>query len=134
MHPNDHVNRGQSSNDVIPTVISIADRILLDPLARSWRMLHESLDRKARELKDVLKIGRTHLQDAVPMTLGQELSGYARQMEKARGLVLRCAPSLEELAIGGTAIGTGINTHPEFRAARNCAQSPRRPVFPSGRR
>jgi fumarate hydratase class II len=114
VHPNDHVNRGQSSNDVIPTVISIADRLLLDPLALSMERLHQSLERKARELKDVLKIGRTHLQDAVPMTLGQEFSGYARQVEKMRGLVLRCAPALEELALGGTAIGTGINTHPEF--------------------
>ena len=114
VHPNDHVNRGQSSNDVIPTVISLADRLLLDALACSMEKLHRSLDRKAHELSDVLKIGRTHLQDAVPMTLGQELSGYARQVEKARALVLRCAPTLEELALGGTAIGTGINTHPDF--------------------
>ncbi len=114
VHPNDQVNRGQSSNDVIPTVISIADRLLLDPLARSMEKLHKSLERKAAELSGVLKIGRTHLQDAVPMTLGQELSGYARQVEKARALALRCAPALEELALGGTAVGTGINTHPDF--------------------
>ena len=114
VHPNDHVNRGQSSNDVIPTVISISNRLLLDPLAHSMEKLHGSLERKAHEMKDVLKIGRTHLQDAVPMTLGQELSGYARQVQKARAFILRCAPSLEELALGGTAIGTGINTHPEF--------------------
>ena len=114
VHPNDHVNRGQSSNDVIPTVISLADRLELDRLAASIGRLHESLSAKAKELDGVLKIGRTHLQDAVPMTLGQELSGYARQVEKAKERVLRCAPALEELAIGGTAIGTGINTHPEF--------------------
>jgi fumarate hydratase, class II len=114
VHPNDHVNRGQSSNDVIPTVISIANRLLLGPLAHAMEKLHLSLERKSLETMDVLKIGRTHLQDAVPMTLGQELSGYARQVEKARALVLRCAPALEELALGGTAIGTGINTHPEF--------------------
>jgi fumarate hydratase, class II len=116
VHPNDQVNRGQSSNDVIPTVISIADRIELDTLAASLGTLHASLARKAEEFKDVLKIGRTHLQDAVPMTLGQEFSGYARQVEKLRALLLRCSPSLEELAIGGTAIGTGLNTHPKFAA------------------
>jgi fumarate hydratase class II len=114
VHPNDHVNRGQSSNDVIPTVISIADRLQLDGLSQALETLHASLSRKARELEAVLKIGRTHLQDAVPMTLGQEFSGYARQVQKARELLLRCAPGLEELAIGGTAIGTGINTHPDF--------------------
>jgi fumarate hydratase, class II len=114
VHPNDHVNRGQSSNDVIPTVISIADRLQLDGLSAALETLHASLDGKAKELDAVLKIGRTHLQDAVPMTLGQEFSGYARQVQKARELLLRCAPSLEELAIGGTAIGTGINTHPAF--------------------
>jgi len=116
VHPNDHVNRGQSSNDVIPTVISIADRLLLDGLAAALEDLHASLARKAAELSGVLKIGRTHLQDAVPMTLGQEFSGYARQIELAREQLLRCVPSLEELAIGGTAIGTGINTHPDFAA------------------
>jgi fumarate hydratase class II len=114
VHPNDHVNRGQSSNDVIPTVISLADRLELDRLAAALLRLHESLAAKSREFDAVLKIGRTHLQDAVPMTLGQEFSGYARQVEKARERVLRCAPGLEELAIGGTAIGTGINTHPHF--------------------
>jgi fumarate hydratase class II len=114
VHPNDHVNRGQSSNDVIPTVISIADRIQLTGLSAALDTLTRSLARKAAEFADVLKIGRTHLQDAVPMTLGQEFSGYARQVERAGQLLLQCAPALEELAIGGTAIGTGINTHPEF--------------------
>jgi len=108
------VNRGQSSNDVIPTVINIADRIQLDGCASALDGLRQSLARKAAEFAKVLKIGRTHLQDAVPMTLGQEFSGYARQVEKARELLMRCAPGLEELAIGGTAIGTGINTHPDF--------------------
>lgn len=120
VHPNDHVNRGQSSNDVIPTVINIADRIQLDGCASALDGLHKSFSRKAAEFDKVLKIGRTHLQDAVPMTLGQEFSGYARQVEKAREHLLRCAPGLEELAIGGTAIGTGINTHPDF-ARRVCA-------------
>jgi fumarate hydratase, class II len=114
VHPNDHVNRGQSSNDVIPTVINIANRIQLDSLAAALLLLKESLSRKAEEFRRVLKIGRTHLQDAVPMTLGQEFSGYARQVEKAREGLLGCALRLQELAIGGTAVGTGINTHPDF--------------------
>ena len=114
VHPNDHVNRGQSSNDVIPTVISMADREEAALTAVALGRLQESLERKAREFGDVLKIGRTHLQDAVPMTLGQEISGYARQIEKGREVLERCFPSLEELAIGGTAIGTGLNAHPQF--------------------
>ncbi len=114
VHPNDHVNRGQSSNDVIPTVISFADRLLLDGLTAAMTSLQRSLERKSVELEGVLKIGRTHLQDAVPMSLGQEFSGYARQVEKVRELAQRCAPGLEELALGGTALGTGINTHPDF--------------------
>jgi fumarate hydratase class II len=114
VHPNDHVNRGQSSNDVIPTAIAVADRQLLEPLLAALGRLHGSLDRKAREMAQVLKIGRTHLQDAVPMTLGQEISGWARQVEKAREALVRCRPDLEELAIGGTAVGTGLNAHPGF--------------------
>jgi fumarate hydratase, class II len=114
VHPNDHVNRGQSSNDVIPTVISMADREEAAEAARALRTLQEILELKSREFSDVLKIGRTHLQDAVPMTLGQEFSGYARQVEKGRELLERCFPGLEELAIGGTAIGTGLNAHPDF--------------------
>jgi fumarate hydratase class II len=114
VHPNDHVNRGQSSNDVIPTVISMADREEAGEAALALGLLQESLERKAREFASVVKIGRTHLQDAVPMTLGQEFSGYARQIEKGRQLLERCFPDLEELAIGGTAIGTGLNAHPDF--------------------
>jgi fumarate hydratase class II len=116
VHPNDHVNRGQSSNDVIPTAISMADREEAGETARALGLLQESLERKTREFASVLKIGRTHLQDAVPMTLGQEFSGYARQVEKGRELLERCFPGLEELAIGGTAIGTGLNAHPDFAA------------------
>jgi fumarate hydratase class II len=129
VHPNDHVNRGQSSNDVIPTVIHMSDRLTLDRLAEALAKLHGSLGRKAAEFQDVLKIGRTHLQDAVPMTLGQEFSGYARQIEKGRDFLLRCRPDLEELAIGGTAVGTGINTHPEF-AGRAVAEISRRTSIP----
>ncbi len=114
VHPNDHVNRGQSSNDVIPTAVHVADRMAAEKLATALDGLKESFARKAKDFSGVLKIGRTHLQDAVPMTLGQEFSGYARQAEKARERLQRCYHSLEELAIGGTAVGTGINTHPEF--------------------
>ncbi len=114
VHPNDHVNRSQSSNDAIPTAINIADRLLLDGLAEALGKLGSSLARKAKEFSGILKLGRTHLQDAVPMTLGQEFEGYARQAEKARERVLSCRASLEELPIGGTAVGTGINSHPEF--------------------
>jgi fumarate hydratase class II len=114
VHPNDHVNRGQSSNDVIPTVISMADREEAAVTRDALRVLQESLEHKSREFANVLKIGRTHLQDAVPMTLGQEFSGYARQVEKGRELLERCFPDLEELAIGGTAIGTGLNAHADF--------------------
>ncbi len=124
VHPNDHVNRGQSSNDVIPTVISLANRVRLDGLVEAMGLLQGSLARKASEFAGVLKIGRTHLQDAVPMTLGQEFSGYARQVEKVRELVMRCAAGLEELAIGGTALGTGINTHPEFARRVTAALAP----------
>jgi len=114
VHPNDHVNRCQSSNDVIPTAINMACRAGSADLGAALESLQRSLERKTREFSSILKVGRTHLQDAVPMTLGQEFSGYARQVEKACHLLLRCFPSLEELAIGGTAVGTGINSHPDF--------------------
>jgi fumarate hydratase class II len=115
VHPNDHVNLGQSSNDVFPTAIHVAavDRIQ-NRLLPALRALHEKLAAKARQLDEVVKIGRTHLQDAVPVRLGQELSGYAGQV--AHGLIRaeRASEALAELPIGGTAIGTGINTHAEF--------------------
>jgi fumarate hydratase class II len=114
VHPNDHVNRGQSSNDVIPTAISMADREEAAEVVAALGVLQGNFERKSAQFGGVLKIGRTHLQDAVPMTLGQEFSGYARQIEKGRELLERCFSGLEELAIGGTAIGTGLNTHPDF--------------------
>jgi len=115
VHPNDHVNKGQSSNDVIPSVIHIAALLTLRRrLIPSLEALYRSLSDKASEFAEVLKIGRTHLQDAVPMSLGQEFSGYARQVELAIERVKRVEPALGELALGGTAIGTGLNTHPEF--------------------
>ena len=117
VHPNDHVNRGQSSNDVIPTAIHIAalDGIV-NQLIPALNELHEALLAKAAQFGDVLKIGRTHLQDATPIRLGQEFNGYASQIEHAVQRLWNCEPHLGELALGGTAVGTGINTHPEFAA------------------
>jgi len=117
VHANDHVNMGQSSNDVIPTAIHIAaleqiNRELLPAL----RHLHSALAAKAKEFDGIVKIGRTHLQDATPIRLGQEFSGYARQIELGIARIERSRSSLEELALGGTAVGTGLNAHPEFAA------------------
>ncbi|MBF8259427.1 MAG: Fumarate hydratase class II, partial [Actinobacteria bacterium] len=115
VHPNDHVNRCQSSNDVIPSAIRIAARRQLsDALLPALEVLRDALEAKAREFSDVLKIGRTHLQDAVPMTLGQEFSGYASQVDHGIRRIRATFPDLEELPLGGTAVGTGINAHPEF--------------------
>lgn len=115
VHPNDHVNRGQSSNDVIPTAIHIAalDGIV-NGLIPALNELHGTLLARAAEFGDVLKIGRTHLQDATPIRLGQEFSGYASQIEHGVERLWNCETHLGELALGGTAVGTGINTHPEF--------------------
>ncbi|MBI3463706.1 MAG: class II fumarate hydratase [Planctomycetes bacterium] len=115
VHPNDHVNRGQSSNDVIPTAIHVAaveaiERDLIPALEK----LHKALAAKAKEFDPIVKIGRTHLQDATPVRLGQEFSGYASQVEHGLARVRHACGHLAELAIGGTAVGTGINTHPEF--------------------
>ena len=110
IHPNDHVNLGQSSNDVIPTAIHVS---ALEQMARkllpALQHLKSSLQAKAEEFDDVVKIGRTHLQDAVPIRLGQEFSGFARMVEQAAARVGRTFDSLAELAIGGTAVGTGLN-------------------------
>lgn len=117
VHPNDHVNMGQSSNDVIPTAIHIAaleatHKSLLPALNR----LHRALKQKAEAFDTIVKIGRTHLNDATPIRLGQEFSGYARQIELAIDRIQDAAEGLQELALGGTAVGTGINTHPQFAA------------------
>ena len=115
VHPNDHVNRGQSSNDVIPSAIHLAalEAIKFD-LCPALEELAAALRRKAEAFHDVLKIGRTHLQDATPMRLGQEFSGYASQLEHGLVRLKNVEPHLSELALGGTAVGTGINTHPDF--------------------
>ncbi|MCK5377550.1 MAG: class II fumarate hydratase [Acidobacteria bacterium] len=115
IHPNDHVNHGQSSNDTFPTAMHIAAaESLVHQLLPSASFLRDALAAKAEEFADVVKIGRTHLMDAVPLTLGQEFSGYAHQLDKDIERVERCLPDLYELALGGTAVGTGLNTHPDF--------------------
>lgn len=114
-HPNDHVNQGQSSNDVIPTAIHVsAAQTVHDALLPAMVSLEEALSEKAREFDDVIKIGRTHLQDAVPMRLGQEFSGYAAQVRNARERVKCALAGIYELPLGGTAIGTGLNALPGF--------------------
>jgi fumarate hydratase, class II len=115
IHPNDHVNRGQSSNDVIPTAIHIAAlNGIVHHLVPALTELQATLAKKAKEFEAVLKIGRTHLQDATPIRLGQEFSGYASQVEHSLERLLQTEVYLGELALGGTAVGTGINTHLEF--------------------
>ncbi len=117
VHPNDHVNLGQSSNDVIPTAIHIAaSETMQRQLVPALTRLHKALDRKAQEFDKIVKIGRTHLQDATPVRLGQEFSGYARQIELGIQRVKRAQEALSEVALGGTAVGTGLNCHPEFSA------------------
>ena len=115
VHPNDHVNRGQSSNDVIPTAIHVAAivdmRLRLLP---ALYMLESSVQAKAIEFREVVKTGRTHLMDATPIRLGQEFKGYAGQAERARRRVTAAGEVLREVALGGTAVGTGVNTHQEF--------------------
>ncbi|HKB91961.1 MAG TPA: class II fumarate hydratase [Opitutaceae bacterium] len=120
LHPNDDVNMGQSSNDVIPTALHVSIALALqEKLHPALSHLQTTLDAKAVEFEHIVKIGRTHLMDATPLTLGQEFSGYAAQVKKASLRVGKAILALGELAIGGTAVGTGINAHPEF-AAKVC--------------
>ncbi len=115
VHPNDHVNAGQSSNDVIPTALHVAAYgALAEDLEPAADRLARALRAKAAELDDVVKIGRTHLQDAVPVRLGQEFSGYAQQIENGAARLAAAKPRLAELALGGTAVGTGLNAPPGF--------------------
>jgi len=115
VHPNDHVNMGQSSNDVIPTAIHIAALTsVTEDLVPGLEILYESLCKKSKAFDGIVKVGRTHLQDAVPIRLGQEFSGYAHQVKLGIKRVHAVKDSLSELALGGTALGTGLNTHPEF--------------------
>ena len=115
IHPNDHVNCGQSSNDTFPTGMHIAAvEQIVGQLQPSVSHLRDALAAKAEAFNDIIKIGRTHLMDAVPLTLGQEFSGYVAQLDKARQRLDCSLPELYELALGGTAVGTGLNTHPAF--------------------
>ncbi|WP_153502639.1 class II fumarate hydratase [Cumulibacter manganitolerans] len=117
VHPNDHVNRGQSSNDTFPTAMHIAVLLeLRERLYGSVTKLRDTLDAKAAEYADVVKVGRTHLQDATPITLGQEIGGWVAQIDHALDDVRHAEKGLQRLAIGGTAVGTGLNAHPEFGA------------------
>jgi fumarate hydratase class II len=130
IHPNDHVNRSQSSNDVFPTAMHVAAgetsaRRLLPALEE----LEKAFDQKARAWKDVVKIGRTHLQDATPLAVGQEFSGYVQQLRDARRATTGALAGVYELALGGTAVGTGLNTHPRYAelAARFVAEETKLP-------
>jgi fumarate hydratase class II len=115
IHPNDDVNRSQSSNDTFPTALHMAVAMaLVERLMPAVRELRSALAAKAQEFEGIVKIGRTHLQDAVPLTLGQEFSGYVAQLDGDIARLEAALPGLYEIALGGTAVGTGINTHPEF--------------------
>jgi len=125
LHPNDDVNKGQSSNDIFPTAIHVAaaTAVATDVLP-ALRQLRATLDGKAQAFADIVKIGRTHLQDATPLTLGQEFSGYVAQLDHAERALTNALPAVLELAAGGTAVGTGLNAHPEYatRIAAELAQ------------
>jgi len=126
VHPNDEVNLGQSSNDIFPTAMHVAAVTgITRQLLPALRTLCSTLEQKAAAFAGIVKIGRTHLQDATPLTLGQEFSGYAAQLQHAEAAILAVLPPLCQLAVGGTAVGTGLNTHPEFgsRVAAELARS-----------
>ncbi|MEO8380956.1 MAG: aspartate ammonia-lyase [Acidobacteriota bacterium] len=117
VHPNDHVNMSQSTNDVFPTAMRMATRFLLDPLLQQLESLGDALESKGVEFQDVIKSGRTHLQDAVPITMGQEFRAYAAAVRRSLRLLREAGREIDELGIGGTAVGTGINTPPGYRRA-----------------
>ncbi|MDR9797767.1 class II fumarate hydratase [Aeribacillus pallidus] len=115
IHPNDDVNMGQSSNDTFPTAMHIAGVIAIkNNLLPAIDLLTETLDKKSKQFENLVKIGRTHLQDATPLTLGQEISGWVHMLRKSRKMIVEAMDNLRDLAIGGTAVGTGINTDPQF--------------------
>jgi fumarate hydratase class II len=130
IHPNDHVNRSQSSNDTFPAAMHIAAAEQINHrLIPMVRKLRDALAAKQNEFKDIVKIGRTHLMDAVPLTLGQEFSGYVAQLDEDLERLKAALPDLYKLALGGTAVGTGLNTHPEFakRVAAEIAKETKLP-------
>lgn len=134
VHPNDDVNKSQSSNDVFPTAMHVAAVIAVTTqLIPELKSLHSVLAKKAEEFRDIVKIGRTHLQDATPLTLGQEISGWAAMLEYNRKHLENSLPHLSELALGGTAVGTGLNTHPEYavRVAKKIAELSGQPFVTS---
>ncbi len=117
VHPNDDVNRGQSSNDVFPTAMHVAAAVgIVKHLLPALKALRDTLDKKSKDFADIVKIGRTHLQDATPLTLGQEFSGYVAQLDQNAKHIESSLPHLYQLAQGGTAVGTGLNAHPKFAA------------------
>src|SRR5256712_6529085 len=124
IHPNDDVNMSQSSNDTFPTAMYIAAAEQMTKLIPEIQRVQDAIDAKAKEFSDVVKIGRTHLQDATPLTVGQEMSGWASLVERDIERLKLTMPGLFDLAIGGTAVGTGLNSHPEFgkRAAKKIAE------------
>jgi len=124
IHPNDDVNMSQSSNDTFPTAMHIAAAEQMNKLIPRVQEVHDAIDAKAKEFADVVKIGRTHLQDATPLTVGQEMSGWASLLERDVDRMKVTLPGLYDVAIGGTAVGTGLNAHPEFaeRAAKKIAE------------
>ena len=125
IHPNDHVNMSQSSNDTFPAAMHIAAAERMnDALIPAVRRVHQAVDAKAKEFADVVKIGRTHLMDATPLTVGQEMGGWASLLERDVARLEQSLDGIYDLAIGGTAVGTGLNTHPEFaeRAAKKIAE------------
>ena len=115
LRPNDHINMAQSTNDTFPTAIRLAGLLALPPLSQAMQELEDALSRKARQFAGVVKAGRTHLQDAVPVRLGREFGAYALAVKKARVHIEQTARQLEELNLGGTAVGTGMNAHPRYR-------------------
>ena len=116
VHPNDHVNYGQSTNDVFPTAMRLGTLLALETLYPVLDSLAGTFEKKAKEFDSILKSGRTHLQDAVPIRLGQEFAAYAVAIRKTRANIAQQSETLRELGLGGSAVGTGINTHPQYRA------------------
>lgn len=115
IHPNDDVNRSQSSNDTFPTAMHVAAVLAVyKKLLPAIDQLRTTLDEKAKAYQEIVKIGRTHLQDATPLTVGQEISGWVYMLDRSKEMILESTEKMRELAIGGTAVGTGINAHPEF--------------------
>lgn len=133
VHPNDDVNKSQSSNDVFPTAMHVAAVIAIrEQLIPQLNVLKSTLNEKAQAFSDIVKIGRTHLQDATPLTLGQEISGWVAMLEHNLKHIEYSLPHLSELALGGTAVGTGLNTHPEYavRVAEELARLPGNRLLP----